>query len=59
MTVLSGQPVEVGNIETYLNVPAGADLADLPNLRAMISAHIGFLNDLSDSIATMAATGVV
>lgn len=57
VTPLAGQASVNASIKTQLNVPAGADLADPANLRAMISAHIGALNQMSAEIGETALTG--
>lgn len=57
VTPLAGQASVLASIKTSLNVPAGADLADAANLRAMISAHIGALQQMSAEIGETALTG--
>lgn len=44
---LAGQPVKVMRVRTYIDVPAGADLADPNSVRAALSAHIGLLSQVS------------
>jgi hypothetical protein len=41
VTVLTGQPYKVMVITTTIDVPAGSDTADAPNVRAALSAHNG------------------
>jgi hypothetical protein len=57
VTVLAGQASVNASIRTQINVPAGADLADAANLRAMISAHIGALSQMSAEIGETSLTG--
>jgi len=59
LTPLAGQPVSVGTITTIIEIPAGADTADAPNVRAMISAHVGALSNQSSGIGDTIVTGVV
>jgi hypothetical protein len=47
------------NITTTIDVPAGADLQDLVNIRAALSAHIGSLTQQSAGIGDMAGSGVL
>jgi hypothetical protein len=46
-------------MKTDIKVPAGADLADIANLRAMISAHIGALSQMSAELGETSATGEI
>lgn len=57
VTVLAGQPSVNASCEVLLKVPAGSDLADPSNLRAMISATIGALQTMSAEIGETAITG--
>jgi hypothetical protein len=56
---LAGQAFRTGNMTSELNVPAGADLADPLSVRAMISAHIGLLTQLSNEFGNTAVTGTI
>lgn len=56
---LAGQSYKTGMISTSLEIPAGADLADPLSVRAMISAHIGMLNQLSNEIGNSVLTGTI
>jgi len=58
VTVLAGQPNQIASITSSLNVPAGSDVVDPANLRAMISAHIGTLTSISAGLGDTANTGV-
>lgn len=57
LTPLAGQASVLGSIRSQINVPAGTDLADPANVRAMISAHIGALQQMSAEIGETALTG--
>lgn len=59
VTVLAGQPIQVMPIEVSLGIPAGADVADPANVRAAISAVIGYLNQLSADLGDTSVTGTV
>lgn len=56
---LAGQPFKVMNITTTIDVPAGSDSADLPNVKAALSAHIGALTQQSAGIGDMTGTGTL
>jgi hypothetical protein len=58
-TVLSGQVPRVAYANLEIGVPAGADLNDAPNIRAMLSLLIGSLTQISASIGDTAVTGVI
>lgn len=59
VTPLAGQAAVLASIKTQINVPAGADLADPANLRAMISAHIGALSQMSAELGETSLTGEI
>lgn len=56
---LTGQPFKVMNITTEMDVPAGADTADAPNIRAALSCHIGALTQQSAGFGDLAINGVL
>jgi len=56
---LAGQPSQVLIIRTEIEVPAGADTADAPNVRAALSAHIGLLAAVPAGIGDTAINGVL
>lgn len=56
---LAGQSSKTGLIKTDLDIPAGADLADPLSVRAMISAHIGLLTQISDALGSTTLTGTI
>lgn len=58
VTVLSGQPLQTMIIRTIIDVPAGSDIADTPNIRAALSAHIGSLSQVSAGIGDTSVTGL-
>jgi hypothetical protein len=59
VTPLAGQPASVMLIKMELDVPAGADTADAPNVRAAISAAIGALNQQSAGLGDTMVSGIV
>lgn len=59
VTVLTGQPIETATIETKISIPAGSDVADIANLRAMFSLHIGGLNQQSANLGDTVQNGVL
>lgn len=58
VTPLAGQPSKTMLITTSIEVPAGADTADAPNVRAALSAHIGTLSQQSAGIGDTGVSGV-
>lgn len=56
---LAGQSHKTAMIRTELEIPAGADLADALSLRAMISAHIGLLTQISSALGDTVVTGTI
>jgi len=56
---LAGQPYATMLITTTIEVPAGADLADAPNIRAALSAHIGSINQQSAGIGDTAVSAIL
>lgn len=56
---LAGQASKPAMIKSELDIPAGSDLADPLSLRAMISAHIGLLTQISDGLGTTVLTGTI
>lgn len=56
---LAGQSYKTGSVISELNIPAGSDLADALSLRAMISAHIGLLTQISSAIGDSVVTGTI
>lgn len=58
VTPLVGQPASVMLIKIELDVPAGSDTADMPNIRAALSAAIGALNQQSAGLGDTLITGI-
>lgn len=56
---LTGQPMKVMKITTIIEVPAGADTADAPNIRAGLSAHLGGLVQQSAGFGDLCINGVL
>lgn len=56
---LAGQPYQVMNITTTIDVPAGSDLADAPNIRAALSAHFGAIAQQSAGFGDTAVTAIL
>jgi len=59
VTPLAGQSSRVLNATLQIDVPAGADLADAPNVRAALSLMIGAINQISSGIGDTAVSGVM
>jgi hypothetical protein len=56
---LAGQPSVNFTITTVMDVPAGADIADSPELKAALSAHFGAVWGQSSGIGDSILTGVM
>jgi len=54
---LSGQTPRNVIIETRIVVPAGCDTADLVNIEAGLSAHIGLMSDVSNDLGSTVENG--
>lgn len=59
VTPLAGQAIRTMVITSTIDVPAGSDTADIANVRAAISAHIGYLTQQSAGIGDTANSGVM
>lgn len=59
VTVLAGQPFQNMMITTTIEVPAGADVADPANVRAALSAHGGYLAQVSAGLGDTVNSGVM
>lgn len=55
---LVGQAAVTMQVVTTIEVPAGADTADAPNVRACLSLHNGAIAQISAAIGDTAVTGV-
>lgn len=58
MPPLTGQAPQLGMISSSIQHPAGADLYSPGEIRSMISAHIGLLNQISAGLGDTVVTGV-
>lgn len=56
---LAGQASQNMLIETTISIPAGADIADFPNIAAGLSLHIGALWEQSNELGDTCASGVL
>lgn len=56
---LANERAQVGSCNTAISIPAGADNYDIANVRAMISAHIGSLSQLSAGLGDTANSGTM
>lgn len=59
MVPLAGQPAQVGVFTTAMDIPAGADTAATAEIRAALSAHIGYLQQVSAGLGDTLASGVM
>jgi hypothetical protein len=59
VTPLAGQSSRVLNATLTLDIPAGADVADAPNVRAALSLMIGSINQISSGIGDSCVSGVI
>jgi hypothetical protein len=59
VTPLAGQPYSTMRVTTIIEVPAGSDTADAPNVRAALSSHIGGLYQQSAGLGDTLVSGVM
>jgi hypothetical protein len=59
VTPLAGQAFRTAILTANCDIPAGADNADAPNVRAAFSAFIGVLNQQSAGMGDMAVSGIL
>nr|UJQ85952.1 MAG: putative coat protein [Leviviridae sp.] len=59
VTPLAGQPSKPLIIRADIEVPAGADVEDSANIRAALSAFIGFLSSVSAGVGDTTINGVI
>jgi hypothetical protein len=59
MLPLAGQPFRTGMIQCIISIPAGADVADPANIRAMFSAFIGALTQQSAGFGDTAVSAIL
>jgi len=53
----ANQPSQIGGVDIRVRVPAGSDSYDAANVRAMISAAVGYLNSISAGLGDSAVSG--
>jgi hypothetical protein len=58
-TVLAGQVPQVLNARVELDIPAGADSSDAPNVRAALSLLFGAIAQISPSFGDTCVTGII
>jgi hypothetical protein len=59
VTPLVNQPIQIAIARGEIEIPAGADSYDAPNIRAMLSAYIGVLSGISAGLGDTAVSGVL
>lgn len=59
VTVAANQPASVLVIRTEIDIPAGSETFDAPNIRAALSAHFGALVQQSAGIGDTCVTNIV
>lgn len=59
VTPLAGQASVPALVRTEIEVPAGSDVADPSNLRALLSAHIGTLTAIAAGLGETTINGVM
>lgn len=58
VSVDADNPTRIATVRTIISVPAGSEGYDSPNIRAMLSAHIGALSDTSSGIGGTVVSGI-
>lgn len=56
---LAGQPTKTAAMRTIIDIPAGADTASPAEIRALLSAHIGFLNTIAAGLGDTTINAVL
>lgn len=59
VTPLAGQASKTSMIRTSFDVPAGSEVADVEDLRAALSLHIGALTQISAALGDQVATNTI
>jgi len=59
VTILSGQPIYPAMVRAEISIPAGADLADMPNIRAMVACTAGVFQVNAEEICKSLQTGTL
>lgn len=54
----ANQPAQVMQVTVQMDIPAGADVYDTPNIRAAISLTVGLLNQQSAGLGDSLVTGI-
>lgn len=55
---LAGQPYATAMVDMNIRIPAGSDTADAANVKALLSATIGALSQISAGLGDTALTGI-
>jgi len=56
---LAGQPYSIARMTTIIEIPAGSDVADPAQLKAMQSMHIGSIDQVSAGLGDTTIAGVL
>lgn len=59
VTVLAGQPLQNMQVTLTIDLPAGADTADPANVRALLSAVFGAVNQVSAGFGDTVSSGIL
>lgn len=59
VTPLAGQPIQPALIDVKMSIPAGADVADPANIRAMLSFAFGLLWQQTSGVGDTTVSGVM
>lgn len=59
MLPLAGQPLQIGEVNISIKIPAGADIADAPNVKALLSLASGLLWQQAQGIGQTLQDGIV
>lgn len=59
VTYLAGQPKDVAMTSFLIDLPAGCEIADVANIRAMLSCGIGVIYGQADNISVSAITNSI
>jgi stage V sporulation protein SpoVS len=59
VTAVTGAPSQVAIIRTQIEIPAGADVVDAPNVRALIAMHFGAGTQLAANLGDSVISGSV
>lgn len=56
---LAGQPIQVAIFRGEMEIPAGSDVNDAPNIRALLSCSFGVLNAVSSGFGDTCTSGIL